>query len=91
MDALGKEFGYENSQVCNLPKFSDSTNSEIGNINMPDCGGQLVDYYFNTAEYVFKYSTKTFAYNFELTCFDFMDTLNTLSGDFFTNIFIELC
>lgn len=51
----------------------------------------VVDYYFNSVEYLFRYTTKFFAYDFELSCFDFMDNLNTVSGDFFLNFFIELC
>jgi len=51
----------------------------------------LIDVYFNSVEYVFKYSTKSFIYNFELTYFDFVDTLNVVSSNLFTNIFIELC
>ena len=36
------------------------------------------NFYFNSVEYVFKYSTKSFVYNFELTYFDFIDTLNVV-------------
>lgn len=71
----------------NIPAFKLEESQNVLSNNM----SHLVDFYFNSVEYIFKYSTKTFSYDFELTCFDFMDTLNVVSNDFFLNIFIELC
>ena len=56
-----------------------------------DVSQTIVDFYFNSVEYVFKYSTKAFSYDFELSCFDFMDNLDIVSSDFFFNSLIEFC
>jgi hypothetical protein len=56
-----------------------------------DISQSVVDFYFNSVEYVFKYSTKMFSYDFELSCFDFMDNLDVVSSDFFFNSLIEIC
>jgi len=71
----------------NIPAFKLEESQNVLSNSM----SHVVDFYFNSVEYIFKYSTKTFSYDFELTCFDFMDTLNVVSNDFFLNIFIELC
>ena len=73
-------------------KFFNSWDMTLSNYTFDKNMSQsLIDVYFNSVEYVFKYSTKSFIYNFELTYFDFVDTLNVVSSNLFTNIFIELC
>jgi len=51
----------------------------------------ISDFYLYGCELVYVYTSKIFAYDFELYCYDFLNLMAGYTNDFFFNILLDIC